>query len=282
MSQRVNKIVNHLSQTNNIRSHSITNNNDNSTKVAVIMGAGDGLGASIAKRFSKEGFIIVVARRNGNKLNNLISSIKNNGGKVHGFSVDTRKEDKISEFISHIETSIGPIHFACYNPGANVYYNILSTTSRVYRKVWEMANFGGFLFAKEVLKYMSKRKTGCIIFTGASASLRGKKGFSAFSSAKSGLRMVAQSCAREYGPKGIHIAHIVIDGPIDGEFIRNLMKRNNNNKINNDTFGDRNNGLNENGLMKPDDIAENYWNIYKQNKSAWTFEMDLRPYSETW
>ena len=233
------------------------------------MGAGGGLGSSIAKIFASNGFITIVARRNKEKTKALVDEINAmNKGKCFGFGVDTRSEDQIIDFIATVEREYGSIEFAAYNPGANVRFDIGKTTSRIYRKVWEMACFGGFLFGKEVSKYMVKRGRGCIIFTGASASMRGKEGFAAFCGGKMALRGLAQSMAKELGPQGIHISHVVIDGGIDGEFVRNMMKQNNV-KLNKPDM-----------LLQPDEIATNYWHIYQQKRNAWTFEMDLRPYTE--
>eukprot|EP01084_Bolivina_argentea_P191663 329222_1 len=267
--KRLNKILCHL-YTNNC-----SDNDEYYGKVAVIMGAGNGLGGNIAKLFASKGFTVVVSRRNKDKIMPLVNEINAMGkGKCYGFGVDTRKEDKIIEFIANIESKYGPIEFAVYNPGANVRFNICDTTSRVYYKVWEMACFGGFLFGKEIAKYMQKRGRGCIIFSGATASIRGKEGFAAFSGAKQGLRALAQSMAKELGPKGIHVAHIVIDGGIDSDFMRNLMVKRGGIKNLSDISADM--------LMEADEIANNYWHVYNQKRSAWTFEMDLRPYREKW
>ena len=256
-----------MNRVNKLLSQIATNHCNTSTdpKVAVIMGAGNGLGGSIAKKFASEGFTVIVARRTKEKTKDLVDEINAmEKGKCYGFGVDTRRENKVIGFTANIERKYGPIEFAVYNPGANVRFSIADTTSRVYLKVWEMACFGGFLFGKEVSKYMQKRGRGCIIFTGATASIRGNTGFAAFSSAKHGLRALAQSMAKELGPQGIHIAHVVIDGGIDSDFIRNMWRQRN---IKLDK---------EDMLLQPDEIANNYWHLYKQKRNAWTFEMDLR------
>lgn len=259
----MNRINRLLSQINTNQCNATTLATDR--KVAVIMGAGNGLGASIAKKFASEGFTVIVARRTKEKTKDLVESINAmEKGKCYGFGVDTRREEQVIGFIANIEKTYGPIEFAVYNPGANVRFNIADTTSRIYYKVWEMACFGGFLFGKEVSKCMQKRGRGCIIFTGATASIRGNTGFAAFSTAKQGLRALAQSMAKELGPQGIHIAHVVIDGGIDSEFIRNMWRQR---KIKLDK---------EDMLLQPDEIANNYWHLYTQKRNAWTFEMDLR------
>jgi NAD(P)-dependent dehydrogenase (short-subunit alcohol dehydrogenase family) len=158
---------------------------------------------------------------------------------------------------------------AVFNIGANVRFNVTDTTERVYRKVWEMAALAGFLMGREVAKVMQPRGRGTIIFTGATASLRGSAGFSAFAGAKHALRALAQSMARELGPQGIHVAHVVIDGAIDTAFIA-------------ENFPQRYALKDKDGIVKPDDIAENYWQLHRQARSAWTHELDLRPWMETW
>ena len=237
-------------------------------KIALVVGAGDFLGASIAKKFAKEGFLAVVTRRKGD-LTKLTRDINSFGGKAYPFHSDARNEEQVVELMHNIEKKIGQIDILIYNVGGNVRYKILETSSRVYRKVWEMCAFAGFLNSKEVLKYMIPRKKGTIIFTGASASLRGKKGFSAFSGGKQALRALAQSLAHEVGPMGIHISHVVIDGLIENENTKKLFPK---------EFEQRG----SDGVLNPMDIAELYWNIYKQPKSAWSFETDIRPYNENW
>ena len=240
----------------------------NNKPIALIVGAGDYLGSAIAKRFSKGGFKIAASRRRGD-LKNLIKSIEKSGGEAIGFHSDARSEKGVIELIRNIEGQLGPIEVCIYNVGGNVSYPILETTSRVYRKVWEMCALGGFLVSKEVLKYMLSRKYGTILFTGASASLRGKKGFSAFSGGKQALRALAQSLAREVGPEGIHISHVIIDGLIENENTRRLFP---------DDFLSRS----ADGILQPAEVAQIYWQLHQQAKNAWSFEVDLRPYSEPW
>jgi len=236
---------------------------------ALIVGAGDSTGSAIAKAFAGEGYTICAARRNGDKLAPLIQEITSKGGQAHPFGVDCRKEDLVVKMVEDIETKIGPIEVAVFNVGANVQFKVTDTTARVYYKVWEMACFAGFLVGKEVAIRMMKRGQGTIIFTGATASIRGGAGFCAFSGAKHGLRSLAQSMSRELGPQGIHVAHVLIDGPIDTPFIHEVLP-----------------GASElakvQGLLEPDHIAQNYIHLHKQPKTAWTFELDLRPYIEKW
>lgn len=239
-------------------------------KVALVIGAGDATGGAIAKRFAREGYITCVTRRNKDKLQPLVAEIEAEGGIVHGFGSDARKEEDVSELIADIERQMGPIEVAVYNIGANVNFPISETTSRVYYKVWEMAAFGAFLMGREVAKRMIPRGRGTMIFTGATASVMGRNGFAAFASAKFAKRGLAQSLARELGPKGIHVAHVIIDGPIDTAFIR-------------DNFQGMLEARDyEDNLLNPTDIAEAYWQLHNQPRSTWTFEMDLRPWAEPW
>ena len=236
---------------------------------AIIIGAGDATGSAITKKFASNGYKVCPVRRpkSLDKVNKLAEEINNSGGWAKGFGVDARNEDAIKDLFSEVEESIAPIDVVVFNPGANVFFPIEDTTSRVFKKVWEMAAFAGFLTGREGAKYMKKRNQGSIFFTGATASMRGSSGFSAFSSAKFALRAVAQSMARELGPEGIHVAHFVIDGAIDTEFIKELFP---------DIYALKE----KDGILQPEAIADAYWFVHTQHRSAWTHELDLRPYME--
>jgi NAD(P)-dependent dehydrogenase (short-subunit alcohol dehydrogenase family) len=238
-------------------------------KVALVIGAGDATGGAIARRFAREGFVACVTRRNADKLAPLVDRIESEGGKARAFGSDARKEEEMAALVATIEREIGPIEVAVFNIGANVRFPIRETTSRVYFKVWEMGCFAGFLMGREVAKVMVPRGRGTILYTGATASVRGSAGFSAFSGAKHALRALAQSMARELGPEGIHVAHVVIDGAIDTEFIRS-------------NFPQRYALKERDGIVNPDAIAEAYWQLHLQQRSAWTHELDLRPWLEAW
>jgi short-subunit dehydrogenase len=238
-------------------------------KVALVIGAGDSTGAAIARRFAKEDYIACVTRRDAEKLTALVKSIEDAGGKAFGFGSDARKEDQVIGLIDQIERDIGPIEVLVFNIGANVPCSILEETARKYFKIWEMACFGGFLNAREVAKRMVVRGRGTILFTGATAGLRGSANFAAFAGAKHALRALAQSMARELGPKNIHVGHVVVDGAIDTDFIRT-------------SFPERYALKSQDGILSPDHIAENYWYLHQQPRDAWTFEIDLRPYMEAW
>ena len=244
----------------------ITSNNK---KVVLVVGAGDATGGAIAKRFAREGYVACVTRRSADKLQPLVDSIRQSGGEAHGFASDARKEDDVVALIEQIETEIGPIEAFVFNIGANVPCSILEETSRKYFKIWEMACFSGFLNAREVALRMATRKRGTLLFTGATAGLRGAAHFAAFAGAKHGLRALAQSMARELGSMNIHVAHVVVDGAIDTDFIRTQ-------------FPERYALKDEDGILDPEHIAENYWYLHSQPRDAWTFELDLRPWNERW
>ena len=236
---------------------------------AIIIGAGDATGSALTRKFASHGYRVCPARRPGSKdkINALADEINNSGGWAKGFGVDARDEDSIANFFKEVEEEIAPIDVVIFNPGANVYFPIEETTSRVYRKVWEMAAFGGFLTGREAAKYMKKRGSGSIFFTGATASLRGASGFSAFAGAKFALRALSQSMARELGPQGIHVAHFIIDGAIDTAFIKENFP---------DTYALKE----KDGILSPEKIADSYWFVHSQHRSVWTQELDLRPYME--
>ena len=207
--------------------------------------------------------------RDAAKLEPVLEQIRTAGGTAHGFGSDARKEEEVVALVEQIERDIGPIEVLVFNIGANVPSSILEETARKYYKVWEMACFGGFLNGREVARRMVARGRGTILFTGATASLRGSANFAAFSGAKHALRALAQSMARELGPKNIHVAHVVVDGAIDTEFIRS-------------NFPERYATKADDGILSPEHIAENYWYLHTQPRDAWTFELDLRPFAETW
>ncbi len=236
-------------------------------KAALIVGAGDATGGAIARRFAREGFATCVTRRSLDKLQPLVAQIQAEGGRAHAFASDARKEEEVVALVEQIESTVGPIEAMVFNIGANVPESILTETARKYFKVWEMACFSGFLNAREVAKRMVARGHGTIIFTGATASLRGSANFAAFSGAKMALRALAQSMARELGPRGIHVAHAVIDGAIDTEFIRS-------------NFPERYALKADGGILNPEHIADAYWMLHSQPRDAWTHELDLRPWSE--
>ena len=240
---------------------------------AAVIGAGDFIGAAIAKKFAAEGFTTFVGRRNGDKLAPLLADIAKAGGKAAGRSLDARKEDDLTAFLQEAERE-SPLEVCIFNIGANVNFPILETTERVFRKVWEMACYSGFIAGREAARLMLPRGRGAIFFTGATASLRGGAGYAAFSAAKAGLRMVAQSMARELGPKNIHVAHLVIDAGVDTAFVRERIRAREGEEALANLPPER--------LMRPQAVADAYWMLYQQPRDAWSFEIEIRPFGEKW
>ncbi len=243
-----------------------------SEPVCLIVGAGDYIGAAIARKFAAGGYTVCLGRRNGEKSDSLVEELTNNGGKAYAYSLDAREETQIAERFAAIEKDIGPLEVVISNPGGNVNFPIQETTERVFYKVWRMACFTGFLTGREAAKYMVPRGRGSIFFTGATASMRGGSGFAAFASAKFALRGLAQSIARELGPQGIHVAHLIIDAGVDTEFVRDRIR----------DRGGNPDELPEDTLMNPTSVGEAYWMLHQQTPDAWTHEMDLRPFCEKW
>lgn len=240
---------------------------------AVVVGAGDYIGAAIAKKFAAEGYTVFAGRRTADKLASLKAEIEAAGGRCVTRGLDARKEEEVAAFMAEADAH-APLDVAIFNVGANVNFPILETTERVFRKVWEMACYAGFLAGREAARHMVPRGQGSIFFTGATASLRGGKGYAAFASAKFGLRAVAQSMARELGPQNIHVAHLIIDAGVDTAFVRERIKA-----ARGAEALDR---LAPDQLMNPASIAETYWQLHNQARDAWTHELDIRPYGESW
>jgi len=239
--------------------------------VCLVVGVGDGLGSAIARAFAADGHVVCMTRRarHLDQLQALAEEIGAAGGQAHAYGVDARSEEEMADLFTRIEREVGPLEVVVFNIGANVRFGIVETTARVFTKVWEMACFAGFLTGREAARVMAPRGRGAILFTGATASVRGRDGFAAFAAAKHGLRAVAQSMARELGPQGIHVAHVVIDGAVDGVFIRG----------NRDDVDEL---LARDEVLKPEAIAANYVWLANQPRSAWTHELDLRPWRESW
>jgi NAD(P)-dependent dehydrogenase (short-subunit alcohol dehydrogenase family) len=240
---------------------------------AAVIGAGDFIGSAIAKRFAAEGYTVFAGRRTAEKLEALKRDIEAAGGKCVARALDARKEEDITAFLNEADAH-APLEVCVFNPGANVNFPILETTERVFRKVWEMACYGGFLTGREAARLMLPHGKGTILFTGATASIRGGVGYAAFASAKFGLRAVAQSMARELGPKNIHVAHLIIDAGVDTAFVRERIKARGGEEALARIEPDQ--------LMNPKSIADAYWMLHSQSRDAWTFELDVRPYRETW
>lgn len=242
-------------------------------RTAAVIGAGDFIGSAIARRFAREGYMVVAGRRNGDKLLPLKEAIEKEGGNCIVKAVDARNEEDVTAFLK-LADEAAPLEVCVFNVGANVNFPILETTERVFRKVWEMACCGGFLTGREAARLMLKHGKGTILFTGATASVRGGIGYAAFASAKSGLRAVAQSMARELGPKNIHVAHLLIDAGVDTAFVRERIKARGGDKALESLAPDQ--------LMNPDSIANAYWFVHTQPRDGWTHELDIRPFMEKW
>ena len=237
--------------------------------VCCVIGAGDATGSAVARRFAKEGYTVCVARRTESALKPLVDQITAEGGRALAFGLDARREDAVVNFFQHIEAEVGPVEVLVFNVGGNVRFPVLETTAQKYFKVWEMCALAGFLAGREAARVMLPRGRGTVLFTGATASLRGAAGFAAFAGGKAALRALAQSMAREFGPQGLHVAHVVIDGLIDTAFAR-------------EHFTQRVAEAGPEGILSPDHIAQAYWWLHSQPRDAWTFELDLRPSVERW
>lgn len=237
------------------------------TPVAVIAGAGEGLGFALGKRFAQAGYNVALAARSAERLARLAGEIRKAGGQAFPAPTDLREEQEVKALFDALESEHGPVEVAVFNAGANFRASIHDTPADMFEKIWRLGCFAGFLFGREAARRMAPRGQGTILFTGATASLRGSAHFAAFAAAKSGLRAVAQSMARELGPKGIHVAHVVIDGMIDSAATRAR-------------FPERVQDLGADAMLDTGAIAELYYQIHAQPRSAWTFEADLRPCGE--
>jgi NAD(P)-dependent dehydrogenase (short-subunit alcohol dehydrogenase family) len=242
-------------------------------QTAAVVGAGDYIGSAIARKFAAEGFTVFVGRRHGDKLAPLVKEIDAAGGSAFGRSLDARKEEEIISFLNDADKH-APLEVCVFNIGANVNFSLLETTERVFRKVWEMACYSGFLAGREAARLMVPHGRGSIFFTGATASLRGGVGYAAFASAKFGLRAMAQSAARELWPKNIHVAHLIIDSGVNTEWVRGRIREREGQAALDNLGPDR--------LMPPASVAEAYWQLYQQPRSAWVFEQEIRPFGEKW
>jgi len=238
-----------------------------------VVGAGDFIGAAIAKRFAAEGFVVHAGRRNGEKLAPLVAEVEAAGGRIRARSLDARKEDDVAAFLGEADAD-APLEVCIFNVGANVNFPFVETTERVFRKVWEMACYAGFLTGREAAKRMLAHGGGKLFFTGATAGLRGNPGYAAFAAAKFGLRALAQSAARELGPKNIHVAHLIIDAGVDTAFVRERIRA----REGDEALAN----LDPNRLMRPEAVANAYWQLYEQPRDAWTFEQEIRPFGEKW
>ena len=234
---------------------------------AVVLGVGPGLGAALVGRFAAGGLAVAAAARRAAEVERIAGACRADGRRIHAYGVDARDEDAVAGPLGRGEAALGPVRPAVYNAASFPRASILDLTADQYRGAWETCCFGGFLFGREAAKRMAPRGTGTILFTGATASLRGGAQFAAFASGKFALRALAQSMARELQPKGLHIAHVVIDGGIDTARGRAA-------------YPERFKDLPKDAFLAPEAIAEAYWQLHQQPKSAWSHEIDLRPWVE--
>lgn len=236
----------------------------------IIIGAGaaNGVGGALSRRFSQSGQHVIIAGRTPSKIDALATSIKDSGGTAEALQVDVTSPTDLDKLFEHAKSK-GPVDAVLFNAGNNAIIPFEQLDAETFEAFWRVGCFGGFLTAQRAIPILAAQGYGSLFFTGASGSLRGKANFAHFASMKAGLRMLSQSLAREFGPKGVHVAHFIIDGVIDGDMVRSR-------------FGDYLDQLGEDGGLSPDAIADAYWYVHSQPKSAWTHEMDLRPFKETW
>lgn len=236
----------------------------------IIIGAGasNGVGGALTRRFSQEGHPVIIAGRTQAKIDTLADEVKSAGGQADAIAVDVTSADDLDRLFAHAADK-GEIAAVLYNAGNNAIIPFEQLDAETFEAFWRVGCFGGFLTAKRAIPLLLKQGHGSLFFTGASGSLRGKSNFAHFASMKAGLRMLAQSLAREFGPQGIHVAHFIIDGVIDGDMVRSR-------------FGEYLDQLGEDGGLSPDAIADAYWYAHTQHRSAWTHELDLRPFKENW
>jgi len=238
-------------------------------KVAVVVGVGSslGLGAALARRFAGEGLHVFVAGRTAERLDRVVEEIREAGASATPFIADTTTEADVVKLFQAASGDGSVLELVVYNAGKILKTPLLETSAEVVETLWRTNSFGGFLVGREAIKYMVPQQRGTILFTGATASLRAKPPFTAFAAAKASLRAIAQGMAREFGPQGIHVAHVIIDGVINGEQVRNAFPE----------MAEKKGAA---GMLGLEAIADSYWALHCQHPSAWTHELDLRPFSE--
>ncbi len=238
--------------------------------IVVGVGAYAGLGAALCRRFAAEGHHVLVASRTAERIEAIADGIRANGGKATAVATDATSEDDVLKLfdLAMADDETGPLDLVAFNAGNNARGDLDSMSAAFFEDVWRTRCLGGFLVGREASRRLGAQGHGTVIFTGATASVRSRPPFTAFASAKAALRAIAQSMARDLGPKGVHVAHVIIDGGINGERLRSRAPE----------IAER---LGEDGLLDPDAIADAYWHLHTQARTAWTFELDLRPAKES-
>jgi NAD(P)-dependent dehydrogenase (short-subunit alcohol dehydrogenase family) len=239
-------------------------------KAAIVLGVGaeQGLGGALCRRFAREGLHIVVAGRTIEKLEAVVATITKAGGSAETCQTDVTSGDDVARLFDQADGQ-HMIEAVLYNAGNNAIIPFADLTPETFENFWRVCCLGGMLTAQSAMPILADQGHGSMLFTGASGSLRGKAHFAHFASAKAGLRMLAQSLAREYGPQGVHVAHVIVDGVINGEMVRQR-------------FGEYLDNLGPDGSLEPDAIADAFWAIHSQHRSAWTHELEVRPFKENW
>ena len=240
---------------------------------AVVLGVGAlrGIGGAASRRFAIEGYHVLVAGRTPQKIEAVVEAIRKEGGAATAFTVDGTKEDQVVRLFDAAmadDNDSGPADLFVFNMGNNAAVDFREMTAQHFEDSWRVGCFAGFLFGREAMRRLAPLGRGTVIFTGASGSLRGRPKFAAFNATKGGLRLLVQSMAREFGPQGVHVAHVIIDGGIEGDRLLSRMPG-------------RAEQVGPDGLLKVEPIVDNYWHLHPQQRSAWTHELDLRPYKET-
>ncbi|MEM7020461.1 MAG: SDR family NAD(P)-dependent oxidoreductase [Pseudomonadota bacterium] len=245
--------------------------------VCLVIGAGAGIGGNVAKRFAMDGYHAVLCRRSDEEgLQKLVADIENDGGSASGYLLNAIEPDSIEDRVAAVEADIGPIDVAVYNLGAQIGDRPLAnTTYKAFEMGWRLGNFGLFRLASSVCPLMEERGTGTILVTSATAAVRGNKGQHSHASAMGGRRMLCQSLNAEFAPKGIHVAHILIDGAVDApDTLGKMLGPENFQKLR------ETRGMEHDGLMLPTRIADTYFHLAQQHRSAWTHELDMRAFSD--
>lgn len=244
---------------------------DDKPRAAIIFGAGatPGIGAAIAQRVALGGLHVFVTGRNLEKVQSTADAINRNGGHATAIQVDATDADQIAAAFKQLDDAGFVVDLVIHNVGTNRHAKFLDITADKLERSWRADCLSGFLIGQQAIERMQPNGRGTLLFTGASASLRGKAGFALFATAKAGLRSLAQSMAREYGPKGIHVAHIIVDGMVDGDRLQNFIPQ----------VLDK---LGKDGSLNPEAIAETYWHVYQQHRTTWTHELEVRPFKENW